>query len=211
MDATDYVNKTITFLQENNFNLLEASPLNRYIGRLKLTTRNCSDLFDFFKIKSHFLIPRNSSIPKLYSLPKIHKPLTPIRPIVSFVGSPAHKICSFLNDIFKKYLNFKAIYSIKNSTEFCKSLQSINIPQNCLLVSFDVSNLFPNVPIKECLTLINTLLFRSSLPDYIVDDLFVLLCVAVDQNFFDFDGRIYRQALGLAMGSPFPQSLQRFV
>ena len=202
MNKADYTDKTISFLQENNFVALQSSPLNRYNDNLKLAIRNSTDLFDYFETNSNFFIPRNVSIPKLYSLPKIHKPLIPIRPIVSFIGSPAYKISKFLNDIFKKYLNFQPTYSIKNSIEFCHKLQSLNVPIDCLLVSFDVSNLFPSVPVNECLTLMNSLLSRLSLPDYITDSLFVLLRVALEQDFFDFDGNTYKQGLGLAMGSP---------
>ena len=76
------------------------------------------------------------------------------------------------------------------------------VPPDSIFVSFDVSNLFPSIPTSECLTLVNSLLFRSALPDYVVDDLFSLLRVTLEQNFFMFDQKIFEQPSGLAMGSP---------
>ena len=108
----------------------------------------------------------------------------------------------FLNNIFKNHLNFKSQYSIKNSIDLCNRLRSIVVPPDSILVSFDVSNLFPSIPTSECLTLVNSLLFRSALPDYVVDDLFSLLRVTLEQNFFMFDQKIFEQPSGLAMGSP---------
>ena len=39
--------------------------------------------------------------PKLYGLPKLHKPGTPMRPIVSFCGSPTHQLCKYLTTILQ--------------------------------------------------------------------------------------------------------------
>ena len=36
---------------------------------------------------------------KLYGLPKLHKPNIPMRPIVSFCGSPTHQLCKHLTSI----------------------------------------------------------------------------------------------------------------
>ena len=63
--------------------------------------------------------------------------------------------------------------------------------------------MFPtSIPTDECLPLVNSLLFHSSLPNYIVDDIFNLLRVTLEQNFFMFNDKVFEQPSGLAMGSP---------
>ena len=50
--------------------------------------------------------------PLLYGLPKIHKPLVPLRPIVSFIGSPSYHL--------SKHLSFLLSPLVGNSTSFVK-------------------------------------------------------------------------------------------
>ena len=141
-------------------------------------------------------------VPKLYTLPKIHKPAIPHRPIVSFTNSPAHKVSVFLNKIFQNFLQFKPKFTIGNSTMLRKELASVSVPPNSLLVFLNISNLFPSVPPQECLQLIRRILFKSELPDYVTQELFDILNVTIQQNFFVFDDKFYQQNQGLAMGSP---------
>ena len=141
-------------------------------------------------------------MPILYSLPKIHKLNNPIRPIVSFTNSPTYNLSSFLSNIISQNINYRSGYSIKNSIHLCDTLQDFTMPPNCLLVSFDISNLFTNVPIPECLQSVRSLLSTSEFPDVVVHQMYTLLELALQQNFFSFNNKTYKQVSGLAMGCP---------
>ena len=141
-------------------------------------------------------------MPILYSLPKIHKLNNPIRPIVSFTNSPTYNLSSFLSNIISQNINYRSGYSIKNSIHLCDTLQDFTMPPNCLLVSFDISNLFTNVPIPECLQSVRSLLSTSEFPDVVVHQMYSLLELALQQNFFSFNNKTYKQVSGLAMGCP---------
>ena len=52
-----------------------------------------TDKILFFMYKC--LCSCDSALPHIYSLPKIHKPNLPLRPIVSFVGSATHELSKF--------------------------------------------------------------------------------------------------------------------
>ena len=80
-------------------------------------------------------------------------------------------------------------------------MKSIVVPNDCFLVSFDIVNLFPNVPPSDCVKLVRNLLNSSNLPDYVTQDLINLLLIALDQNFFNFSNVTYKQEGGLNMGS----------
>ena len=76
------------------------------------------------------------------------------------------------------------------------------MPDNCTLISFDITNLFPNVPLEESLDILKCALVESRLPDVVVEQLYDLLRVVLQQNFFTFNNCVYVQNKGLAMGSP---------
>lgn len=71
----------------------------------------------------------NSSIPKAYGLPKIHKPDVPLRIIVASYESPFYEISSFISDI----LNPLIIPLATNSQK--------NIFQQKILITLDPPNL----------------------------------------------------------------------
>ena len=54
--------------------------------------------------------------PKIYGLPKIHKELVPLRPIVSFIGSPLYNLtkifCKYLTPIVNLEFCVKKFFSI---------------------------------------------------------------------------------------------------
>lgn len=76
------------------------------------------------------------------------------------------------------------------------------MPEEGVLVSFDVQNLFPSVPIKECQALINDIMIQSKLDPQNIIDLNHIFSICLHQNYFVHNEKIYQQLDGLAMGSP---------
>jgi hypothetical protein len=95
---------------------------------------------------------------------------------------------------------------IKNSKDFVEKSKTIVLTETDRLVSFDVESLFTNVPVPETLKIIEdrlskdeTLGDRTNLP---VNVIMELLELCTKCNFFELEGKIYRQDEGMAMGSP---------
>jgi len=202
-DKIMYINKTHTFLDSNGFISFDKDPTNTYNNKLKSTIKHIHpDFFAFFNTSPSSLINPNPLTPLLYSLPKIHKPDTPQRPIVSSINSPAHNLSTFLRRILPDIIKFNPRYTLKNSSQLCKHLSDIFIPNNSILFSFDVNNLFTNIPHSECINILNSHLHNSDVPDHIAEYLLSLTKLALEQDFFRFNNRFYKQSDGLAMGSP---------
>ena len=69
--------------------------------------------------------------------------------------------------------------------------------------SFDIVNLYTNVPINETLEITKRLLLsKATLNHEIVDEIINLTKVILELNYFTFDNKYYLQRDGLAMGSP---------
>ena len=83
-----------------------------------------------------------------------------------------------------------------------------NWSQNDILVSFDVTSLFTNVPLHETIETIAEKAFVDNWFNLTHNlnitkpDLVQLLEVATTNQLFQFDGKPYEQIDGVAMGSP---------
>lgn len=135
----------------------------------------------------------------MFAQPKIHKENIPIRPIISCINSPNSKLTKFLCSIFKK-LEFKPKYSIKNRQDLIKNLNDTKISPEDTLVSFDITNLFTSIPIKESISIMNKFIKTKNLKMEEEIDIRTLIQHACEQNFFEFQDKIYKQQEGLPMG-----------
>ena len=89
---------------------------------------------------------------------------------------------------------------------FSKELSDFEIDDNEVLVSFDVVSLFTVIPVDEACDYIKKKLKQdatlSSRTNLDIDDITALLQFTLSNNHFVFNGRIYKQVHGCAMGSP---------
>ena len=146
------------------------------------------------------LKPVGSQAPRLYGLAKIHKDGTPLRPIVSMPGSAyqrvAKKVASWLAQVPECNIN-------TSPDKIAKQLPNIKLSENESLISFDVSSLYTNVPVKESIEVCADLLFNRVSFDGIDKETFIKLAeLACCNVVFSTHLGYYVQKDGLAMGSP---------
>ena len=143
---------------------------------------------------------------KLYGLPKLHKPGLPMRPIVSFCGSPTpmYQLSKYLTTILQP-LTDKSQRKLQSMENFIDAIKTVQIPDNYKLVSFDVKSVFTSIPLQLPLQCTKTSIQQSTiklpLPTEDIMDLPVLnLCLK--SSYLQYNGRHYKQLHGTAMGSP---------
>ena len=75
--------------------------------------------------------------------------------------------------------------------------------------SLDVESLFTNIPLEEAINISCDFLFanEAKINNFSRNGFEKLLRMALQNNFFNFDGKIYKQIDGVAMGSPLGLSL----
>ena len=138
--------------------------------------------------------------PKFYGPPKINKPDTPLRPIVSSCGSVTYGVAKELAKILKPIVG-KSPHHI-NSTQ----VKHITLAPGECLSSHDVFALFTSVPIDPALKIIKDQLVKDpTLKDRTVigiDDIILLLEFCPKNTYFSFQGQFFEQGEGVAMGSP---------
>ena len=98
----------------------------------------------------------------LYGAVKIHKPNHPRRPFISQIPTPIYELTKTMKQFISPYLPSK--YNIKSTHELIQVLHTIK-PNNGILVSLDVENLFSYVPVYETIDIIiNNIHNNPSLP-----------------------------------------------
>ena len=152
--------------------------------------------------------PVGTNRPRMYGVPKIHKDDVPLRPILSMVNAPQHKIAKWLAELLKpvvlKYSNF----TIKDTFEFCRNMEDFqkeNDSSGLFMCSFDITSLFTNIPLEKTFDICLNALYRDeSIPRPSVPERLMrkLLLKATTEVEFSFNGQMYRQVDGVAMGSP---------
>ena len=201
MDRSDYINKLYNIVNDSSkFNLLTNDPTEKREARLqgylyRLYKSGHLDEASYKKIR-----PTGSTPSRLYGLPKIHKQGTPLRPIISQIGSYTYELAKFLVPILMPLTTNQ--YTVKDSFSFVNSLMSL---QNVsFMASFDVVSLFTNIPLNETIELCLDKLYTDT--DLVHNlprkTLKTLLNYACKENHFLFDDKFFDQTDGVSMGSP---------
>ena len=97
---------------------------------------------------------------------------------------------------------FSPKYSGKNSIDFTKKLTTFKLCDNSKFVTFDVQNLFTNIPKCEVLNLVSDILVNCDVDMLVIQELLSLVEICISHIYFLFESPFYTQPNGLAMGSP---------
>ena len=150
-------------------------------------------------------MPHRLCPPKFYGLPKIHKPDTPLRPIVSSCGSATYGVAKELAKILKPLVD-KSPHHINSTQDFVEQVKYITLAPGECLSSYDVSVLFTSVPVDPALNIIKDLLVKDHTLKkrtvMEVGDIILLLEFCLKNTYLSFQGQFYEQVEGAAMGSP---------
>jgi len=94
------------------------------------------------------LTQKNCQPPDLRAQIKLHKPSQPVRPAVNNRDAPANKMSKLLvNKLNNLHLRNHNI--VKDSTALAKDLTQLKIDKNHRMITFDIKDLYVNIPIQE--------------------------------------------------------------
>ena len=126
-----------------------------------------------------------------------------MRPIVSAIGSPSYKLAKELARILTP-LAGNAPHSVKNSSALVERVSVMELEAQDRLVSFDVTNLFTQVPVDEALKVLEEWLSADNIPmertSILVPQLTELIEICLRTTFFHFQDTFYEQLDRAAMG-----------
>ena len=205
MNREDYNNKMNTILSDSSkFSKIgppQFSTIFKIEDRINRTIKQLKDDGALSDQAYQSLYSSGSSFSILYGLPKVHKDEVPLRPILAAYNSPNFALAKYLVPLLSALTT--NCYSLSNSSKFVPEILSQN--SNSFMVSYDVQSLFTNVPLKETINIILDKLFPSPTTlfnGFNVQNFKKLLELAVIDTHFMFNGEVFKQKDGMAMGSP---------
>lgn len=208
LDKPDYFNRVSALINEGPYTEIKKNPLPKMIRDTK-TVLSISNKVINDRIRFSLTVS-NPVLPRMYCLPKIHKEGKSMRPIVSCINSPTYLLSKYLSSSFSSLPNQQENFSVKNSYEFINKIKAIELSEHETLVSFDVTSLFPSVPVELTLGYLKDLLLNNDLDNEEVDQYVNLAKLCMNHNFFQINNKFFQQNEGTAMGnslSPFMANL----
>jgi len=143
----------------------------------------------------------------LYGLPKIHKPnfstAYQFRPIFAAYDTPSFGIAKYLVSILNPLTTNS--FTVKNTYDFVDTIVNFPDADKYFMCSFDVENLFTNIPLHDTIEICINSLFAAPYSTVLgLSRTFfrTLLELSVLNSFFCFNGKFYKQIEGLGMGLP---------
>ena len=205
MDREEYINKMEEKLKdETTYKRIEKDPTGEIKKALaekldKLKEEEQIDQKTYYR-----LYPTKEKIPRMYGQPKVHKQNYPMREIVDSTGSVTKEVDKYISKILLKYVG-KTPYYIKNSAHFAEKVKDLRVEEDEVLVSYDVTALYPSVPQDEALDIIYQTLSQDSdlksKTSMTAENVTTLLRICVSKTYFVFNKKLYIQVDGLAIGA----------
>jgi hypothetical protein len=91
------------------------------------------------------------------------------------------------------------MFNVKNTTQLINDLTDIPYDHNLRLASFDITNMYTNIPTNELLDIINSVYNNNYIERNLKHDILKLSKIIMDQNYFHFENKTHLQHEGLAM------------
>jgi hypothetical protein len=140
--------------------------------------------------------------PNLKARIKIHKPTTPIRPVINNTHAPTHKLAEHIHHKLKVVIKLKYEFNVTNTAQFAECLTKLNLNSNHKLLTMDIKDLYIKIPTNTTLNIVNKLLKHNKIDDCILKELMLTIRLITNQNYFHYEGKFYKPNSGVAMGSP---------
>ena len=207
MNNNDYISKSLEFLGSEKFEKLSSDPTKKFQKTVQSKLLKMKKAFD--KKTYNKLYPSSSQPGLFFGMAKVHKLGNstnvgdlPLRPIISNIGTATYQISKYLAGILAPLT--KNEYAVLNSYAFVKDIKRFSVSEDEKLVSFDVKSLFTNVPLDFTINLILDKIYRDKLMHVKLtkDQLRTLLELCTKELHFSFNGDMFKQTDGVAMGSP---------
>ena len=184
-------------MDDDSFEEVKTFPRNALLSQLKHVLNYCNAPPKIFKNIMDEATKHPDPSP-LYVVPKIHKSTLKSRPITaqhSYIFTSLSKQLGKI--LYEEVLKIPAI-SI-NSKQTIRQLESRRLPNDCVLLTYDVERCYPSIDISDSL-----ITLRKNYPAiFLPNNGFWLriLEMIMRNNYVTANGKIYRQLNGTATGS----------
>ncbi len=147
-------------------------------------------------------------LPRMFGLPKLHKPGHPMRPVVSCVNSVLDKSGNLIDNVVKPVVASGWQY-LQDSTHVLKYVEERKAElrregfqeSQIYLVSFDVESFYPSVPHERAVEAFQRAKKDLKVEEEQAESISRILKLHLSNAFFSFGDKFFRQKTGLPIGS----------
>ena len=208
MNKSDYVKKCELFLEGPEFKVLSTDPTSTFQTSVQNKLRRMKNKFSVSEYNR--LYPTSSQPGLFFGLAKVHKLKDgqknvkdlPLRPVISNIGTTTYSISKHLANVLAPLT--KSVHNIESTKDFISKLKRVRIQNGYQMVSLDVVSLFTSVPLDYTINIILDKIYKDKLIQTKLsrDQFKTLLELCTKEMHFSFNGKVYKQINGVAMGSP---------
>jgi hypothetical protein len=91
----------------------------------------------------------NPKSPEIKAFIKLHKNNNSIRLVINFQNAPAYKLAKLFTKVFNNTFKLPYTFNVHNSTKLIIDLNQISITTDIRICSFDINNMYSNIPTQE--------------------------------------------------------------
>ncbi len=123
-----------------------------------------------------------------------------VRPIVSLVHSFNYNLSQFMSELIQSTILERTDFVVKDVFDFVSKLRGIKISNDEIMLTLDIENLYPPIPIEEVTRIIVEKLSVHSKISSKTLERFLKFCTT--EYCFKFRDRFFKQVKGVSMGTP---------
>ena len=174
-----------------------AAELNKYTAYLRDRGYITAGMESFLRLD-----PCHLRTQQMYFLKKVHKSPMQVRPIVSGSSGPTEKLSQLLDHFIAPHVKATKSY-LSDSSHLVNILNSSPFPSNIILATVDVVGLYLNIPHSEGIDASIRHMYSDldTAPPFPPEVARTFFEVVLNQNYFEFNGSMFRQTQGTAMGT----------
>ena len=221
MNKTDYIKEGERQLNNIHYQETEYPDLSSLKNQLMTIIKTLKNEKQIDQKTYEFLKQTENvqDIGTMYLLPKIHKftpeqlfkftqegmgnTLIPGRPIIAQCNTLATYIGKFIDHFLLEYVQSQNTY-VLDTPDFIRKIENTPIPNDAILVVYDVTSMYTNMEIHKLVNAVDqtlpNLIHKDPLPPIKKKYIIQLLKIAVENNYFQFNGKTYLQVIGASMG-----------
>jgi hypothetical protein len=154
------------------------------------------------KSNKHKFYNSNTEAPTLRATIKIHKNPTKIRPIVNWENAPAYQLAIQTSKLLIQYIQLPYTFNVINTTQLMNELRTTTITLNTRICSSDITNMYTNIPTTQITDIVMSCMNNNNVNEDVKNEIGNLINIIIEQNYFQFNNKYYKQKGGLAMGAP---------
>jgi len=197
-----YINLANEHLELNRlqYKKLERNPLKSTCKLINDSLTNLNLKGDISNKLFNNLIIKKSRLGKFKIMPKLHKAIFGIRPIIASVNHPTSVLSLLIDLILQDFVTKTETY-VKDSQNIIQDVMDIFVDSDTELYSFDFANLYTSINSEDAIHRISDFIRANFNSNNITTVGFnAILKLVLFNNIFEFNNFYYIQIDGIAMG-----------